>query len=457
MRREFVLVLLAGAAGRRACRARCCGSPGRTPSSPRRGRCPRRTSPSPAKQLVPLASALALAALACLAAVIATRIGGQARRRRPAGRARRGRGGRRDRRRARLGRARRRQGSAAGRTRWAARRPAAAHPGGAGARDRHRGAAAMWSWPARPGARWRSPAPSRSSWRAWPPPGGARAGRSCRRGSSGPAGGRPAGAAAADSATMWESLSRDIDPTESIGPTGSREHQRRRWPPRPRSLLAEHEPEVAEMSARYLRRDGLRVRLVTDAGAGAGRADRRPGRGGRARPHHARPGSQAHPPRAADTGHLPGGAVPGRAAWPRRARGAGSPGRSARASWSPWSATCWPSPAPLGRAAGAVPPRTVRLRLRRPDRGQAAASTAGAAAVIADGRPVPLTTTEFAVLAALLGHRAACFPAGSCSPPRAVRRPGDRAADVYIAQLRAKIGRTVVIRTVRGAGYAIDP
>ena len=28
-------------------------------------------------------------------------------------------------------------------------------------------------------------------------------------------------------------------------------------------LLAEHEPEVAEMSARYLHRDGLRVRLVT--------------------------------------------------------------------------------------------------------------------------------------------------------------------------------------------------
>ncbi len=28
-------------------------------------------------------------------------------------------------------------------------------------------------------------------------------------------------------------------------------------------LLAEHEPEVAEMSARYLRADGLRVRLVS--------------------------------------------------------------------------------------------------------------------------------------------------------------------------------------------------
>ena len=34
---------------------------------------------------------------------------------------------------------------------------------------------------------------------------------------------------------------------------------------------------------------------------------------------------------------------------------------------------------------------------------------------------------------------------------------GDRAADVYIAQLRAKIGLAGVIRTVRGAGYAMDP
>src|SRR4051812_124450 len=33
----------------------------------------------------------------------------------------------------------------------------------------------------------------------------------------------------------------------------------------PRSvLLAEHEPDVAEMSARYLRRDGMAVRLVTE-------------------------------------------------------------------------------------------------------------------------------------------------------------------------------------------------
>ena len=37
---------------------------------------------------------------------------------------------------------------------------------------------------------------------------------------------------------------------------------------------------------------------------------------------------------------------------------------------------------------------------------------------------------------------------------------GDRAADVYIAQLRAKLeaaGEPGAIRTVRGAGYVADP
>src|SRR6202451_3862864 len=44
------------------------------------------------------------------------------------------------------------------------------------------------------------------------------------------------------------------------GPRADREPRAHRGPS---VLLAEHEPEVAEMSARYLRRDGLRVRLVT--------------------------------------------------------------------------------------------------------------------------------------------------------------------------------------------------
>jgi DNA-binding response OmpR family regulator len=75
--------------------------------------------------------------------------------------------------------------------------------------------------------------------------------------------------------------------------------------------------------------------------------------------------------------------------------------------------------------------------------------------VLADGRAVRLTATEFAVLAALLDQ-----PGRVLSRRRllaAAGRPaaGDRAADVYVAQLRAKLG-SGVIRTVRGAGYAIS-
>jgi DNA-binding response OmpR family regulator len=33
---------------------------------------------------------------------------------------------------------------------------------------------------------------------------------------------------------------------------------------------------------------------------------------------------------------------------------------------------------------------------------------------------------------------------------------GDRSVDVYVAQLRTKLGPAVRIRTVRGAGYALD-
>lgn len=72
-------------------------------------------------------------------------------------------------------------------------------------------------------------------------------------------------------------------------------------------------------------------------------------------------------------------------------------------------------------------------------------------------REVALTEGEYRVLAVLLAAPgrsrsrrqllAAAAPAAS-----------DRAADVYIAQLRAKLGVKNLIRTVRGAGYAIsDP
>jgi DNA-binding response OmpR family regulator len=76
-----------------------------------------------------------------------------------------------------------------------------------------------------------------------------------------------------------------------------------------------------------------------------------------------------------------------------------------------------------------------------------------------DGADLALTGTEFDVLSYLVR-----------SAGRAVRRETlrravwgedgaatDRIVDVYIAQLRAKLGQGNGIRTVRGIGYVMDP
>ncbi len=77
----------------------------------------------------------------------------------------------------------------------------------------------------------------------------------------------------------------------------------------------------------------------------------------------------------------------------------------------------------------------------------------------AAGRPVELTTTEFALLAHLMRRPGRVvareelladvwgYPAGT--PTRTV--------DVHVAQLRAKLGAAVRVRTVRGVGYAVEP
>jgi DNA-binding response OmpR family regulator len=78
-------------------------------------------------------------------------------------------------------------------------------------------------------------------------------------------------------------------------------------------------------------------------------------------------------------------------------------------------------------------------------------------AVITDGRPVPLTATEFAILAAMMDGQGRVLSRRSLLAAAGHEAAGDRAADVYIAQLRAKIGPAAVIRTVRGAGYAMEP
>jgi DNA-binding response OmpR family regulator len=74
-----------------------------------------------------------------------------------------------------------------------------------------------------------------------------------------------------------------------------------------------------------------------------------------------------------------------------------------------------------------------------------------------DGRSTELTVTESAVLTALLGQRGRVLSRRQLLAAAGHQGTGERAADVYIAQLRAKLGPAVAIRTVRGAGYAIDP
>ena len=201
-------------------------------------------------------------------------------------------------------------------------------------------------------------------------------------------------------------------------------------------LLAEHEPEVAEMSARYLRRDGLRVRLVTT-------------------PEQALAELTAGPDAAAVLDLT----MPGLD--PRRIR---------RALRTPViflvAGPQGPRPRGLSRA-GATGPRRwlarpfgprqlvamVRDVLATPARWPAgdAGETAGRV-----GAELRLTPTETAVLAALIAQQGRVLSRRQLLAAAGRPAAGDRAADVVIAQLRAKMGEVGTIRTVRGVGYAID-
>jgi len=235
-------------------------------------------------------------------------------------------------------------------------------------------------------------------------------------------------------------------------------------------LLAEHEPEVAEMSARYLRRDGLQVRLVTtpeqalaeltggpDAAAVLdltmpGLDPRRIRRALRTPVIFLVAGPQGPRPR----GLARSDGMTGPRRWlarpfgprqlvamvrdvlaapvPSSAQGAGPAGTGAQAG-------------PAGSRPGG--PAVGGLRLDSRTR-----------TAVVGGLPVKLTATEFAVLAALLDHPGRVLSRRQLLAAAGHPAAGDRAADVYIAQLRAKLGPdqgTGVIRTVRGVGFAVDP
>jgi len=206
-------------------------------------------------------------------------------------------------------------------------------------------------------------------------------------------------------------------------------------------LLAEHEPEVAEMSARYLRRDGLLVRPVTTPEQALAELTA---------------GPDAVPAFDLTVLDL---TMPGLD--PRRIR---------RALRTPViflvAGPQVPRPRGLARA-GATGPRRwlarpfgprqlvamVRDVLATPARWPAggAGETAGRA-----GGELRLTPTETAVLAALIAQQGRVLSRRQLLAAAGRPAAGDRAADVVIAQLRAKMGDVGTIRTVRGVGYAID-
>jgi DNA-binding response OmpR family regulator len=215
-------------------------------------------------------------------------------------------------------------------------------------------------------------------------------------------------------------------------------------------LLAEHDDAVAEMLARYLARDGLPVRLAASPElALAGLAE------------------------GADAVAVVDLTMPGLD--PRHVRQA-LHRQAARTSVIFLVA---PGPRPRGlNGAGArrwlvrpFAPRqlvvTVRELMGNGGEGSAGDRVTGDEAfggmrldgsrrclALAGGGEVALTGTEFAMLAAMLAAPGRPRSRGQLLAA-AGRKGSDRAADVHIAALRAKIGEPSLIRTVRGAGYAI--
>jgi DNA-binding response OmpR family regulator len=208
-------------------------------------------------------------------------------------------------------------------------------------------------------------------------------------------------------------------------------------PPEPVSvLLAEHEPEVAEMSARYLRRDGLRVRLVTSPEPTL--AELAGGPDAAAVIDLTMPGLDPRRIRRAQssiTGRIPVIFLVGDARAPRPRGLAVRNGTAGARRW----------------LARPFSPRQLVALVREvmADSGEPARS--------APRLDPALTATESAVLATLIDHPGRVLSRRQLLIAAGRPGAGERAADVYIAQLRAKLGPAWPVRTVRGTGYILDP
>ena len=224
-------------------------------------------------------------------------------------------------------------------------------------------------------------------------------------------------------------------------------------------LLAEHEPEVAEMAARYLRRDGLRVRLVTTPEQAL--AELTGGPDAVAVLDLTMPGLDPRRIRRAlrtpviflVAGPRPRGlARSGGMTGPRRwlARPFGP--RQLVTMVRDVLATPVPSSAQGAEPAGTGP--LAEPAGARPESGLGGGGPAGRAVgglrldgrtlwvrtAVARGQPVKLTATEFAILAALLDHPGRVVSRRQLLAAAGHLAAGDRTVDVYIPQLRDKIG-----------------
>jgi len=228
----------------------------------------------------------------------------------------------------------------------------------------------------------------------------------------------------------------------------------RRGPaPKTSILLAEHEPEVAEMSARYLRRDGLRVRLVTSPEPTL--AELTGGPDAAAVIDLTMPGLD--PRRIRRALHTPviflvaDGAAPRPRGLAVRRDAAGARRWLARP-FSPRQLVALVRDVLAGGDDSIEPARGTPA-----DRRLGGLRLDGASrTAMADGRHMSLTATEFAVLAVMLDNPGRVVSRRQLLAAAGRQAAGDRAADVHIAQLRAKLGPAVPIRTVRGAGYALE-
>ena len=242
-------------------------------------------------------------------------------------------------------------------------------------------------------------------------------------------------------------------------------------------LLAEHEPEVAELARRYLARAGLRVTVATRAddtiaALTACLADvavldlTMPGLDARrVRRLLAEPRTRDMPPAEHAT---PAVYLLGPSIRPRDLRV--SADRSLRRPFSPRMLVSHV----LSAAAGTNSPgtrasaisRTSTSALVPPAPGARPAPSANATVrsltldpatrrARTPDRDIPLTPAEFALLSALAAHPGRVLTRDRLQA--ALERPSSgRAVDVQIAQLRAKLGRSAAIRTVRGVGYILD-